>query len=74
MTYGFSYAGHAIATFHPDAGCVNAHIYLELIAPREQLELFVKQIAPIIVNRSITYSESEDWTPAAADTAPALVP
>ncbi|HWY85676.1 MAG TPA: chloride channel protein, partial [Gemmataceae bacterium] len=42
MTYGYSYGGQATATFHPEAGFVNAHIYVELIAPREHLESFVK--------------------------------
>jgi H+/Cl- antiporter ClcA len=75
MTYGFSYSGQSTATFHPDAGFVNAHIYVELIAPRDQLESFMTQIAPLIASRSVTYCEGEDWTQAPADeTTPIMVP
>jgi hypothetical protein len=54
---------------------VNAHIYVELIAPRDQLESFMTQIAPLIASRSVTYCEGEDWTQAPADeTTPIMVP
>jgi PII-like signaling protein len=62
MVHGFSYGGNATATFHPDAGWVNTHIYVELIAPSEQLELFLQHIKPLLANRTVTYSESEDWS------------
>jgi PII-like signaling protein len=74
MMHGFSYAGKATATFHPDAGWVNTHIYVELIAPSEQLEVFLQQIKPMLAHRTITYSESEDWTGAVWAPQPVPVP
>jgi H+/Cl- antiporter ClcA len=62
MHYGFSYAGKETATFHPDAGFVNTHIYVELVAPRGQLEAFMKEVAPLLGRRAVTYSEAEDWS------------
>jgi H+/Cl- antiporter ClcA/PII-like signaling protein len=74
MVHGFSYAGEATATFHPDAGWVNTHIYVELIAPGEQLELFMQQVKPLLANRAVTYSESEDWSRAVEAPRPLPVP
>jgi hypothetical protein len=62
MVHGFSYAGKATATFHPDAGWVNTHIYVELISPCEHVEQFMRQIEPLLGNRAVTYSQSEDWS------------
>ena len=33
MTYGFTHSGKKMADLHPEAGFVNTHIYVELIAP-----------------------------------------
>lgn len=72
MVYGFSYASKAMATFHADAGFVNTHIFVELIAPRERLERFLQEVAPLITGRAVTYSEVQDWTRTVPPAAPAL--
>jgi H+/Cl- antiporter ClcA/PII-like signaling protein len=74
MVHGFSYAGKATASFHPDAGWVNTHIYVELIAPTEQLGLFLQQVKPLLANRTVTFSESEDWSRAVETPQPVPVP
>lgn len=74
MVHGFSYAGKATATFHPDAGLVNTHIYVELIAPNEQLEAFLREVSPMLANRAITFSQTEDWSWAVQTSQPVSVP
>jgi PII-like signaling protein len=61
LTYGFTDEGKATASFHPDAGFTNMHIYVELIAPRTQLEAFITQIVPLIPSRVVTFAEFEHW-------------
>jgi H+/Cl- antiporter ClcA/PII-like signaling protein len=61
MTYGFTNHGKTKADFHPDAGFTNTHIYVELIAPRAQLEAFFEQIAPLVAGRVVTFAEAEHW-------------
>jgi H+/Cl- antiporter ClcA/PII-like signaling protein len=61
MTYGFTHSGKKMADLHPDAGYVNTHIFVELIATRPQLESFFAQIKPLIANRVATFAEVEHW-------------
>jgi H+/Cl- antiporter ClcA len=62
MTLGFTHQGRSNAMFHADAGFINTHMYVELIAPRAQLEVFMERIAPLIEKRVATFSEVEHWT------------
>ena len=61
MTTGFTHGGKIEAALSPDTGVMDMHIYLELIAPRPQLEAFFTQITPLIPNRVATFSELEHW-------------
>jgi H+/Cl- antiporter ClcA/PII-like signaling protein len=61
LTYGFTDAGKTTANFHPDVGFTNTHIYVELIAPRDQLEAFIERIASLISSRVVTFAELEHW-------------
>ncbi len=61
MTYGFTHGGEVVADIHPEVGYTNTHIYVELIAPRLQLESFFTQISPMIQNRVATFNEIEHW-------------
>jgi H+/Cl- antiporter ClcA/PII-like signaling protein len=61
MHYGFTYKSPRNATFHPDTGWTNTHIYVELIGPRADLVAFVQQIAPLVEKRVMTFSEVEHW-------------
>jgi PII-like signaling protein len=68
MAYGFTHAGKKMAEVHPDAGYVNMHMFVELIAPRAQLEAFFSQITPLIPNRVATFAEVEHWGEVPAST------
>ena len=61
VTYGFTHEGAKAVASHPDAGFANMHIFVELVAPRPQLESFFTQITPLIGNRVATFGEVEHW-------------
>lgn len=67
MTYGFTHHGQMKADFHPEAGFTNTHIYVELIAPRAELEAFFNQVAPLLAGRVATFTEVEYWSDEMAD-------
>lgn len=53
---------------------MNTHIYVELIAPNEQLEAFLREVSPMLANRAITFSQTEDWSWAVQTSQPVSVP
>jgi H+/Cl- antiporter ClcA len=64
MTYGYANHGPNGTTttgFHPELGYTDMNIYVELLAPREQLEAFCEHVAPLLVNRVMVFAETEHW-------------
>ena len=69
MHAGFTYKGKKTVELHPDVGFINTHIFLELIGPRAQLEVFFLHIQQFIgEHRVTTFTEVEHWGHVAAAT------